>query len=567
MFTFKAMPILAPSKLIAAAGFVAVTHLFMLSAVNGQVNSTEQKLIQKTDVGKLSSGGKLKPVQANMDIRKYAITLDVDIANKFIKGNTVVNLQLKNTADTILLDLIQHYNIESIKVDGKPVSFDHKDEKIYIKGNGFDKSNQFSAGNHSVFIAYSGNPPEAVRPPWLGGFTWAKDRSGNDWVSINIQKEGGRMYFPCKDHPSDEPNEGAELYITVPKGLSVAGPGLLQKTVTKKDKTSFFWKTNYSISNYCILFNIGKYKVVKDSYTTINGNVVPIEYYILEEDSAQAKRVIEAKKRDSKILEKYFGEYPWYKEKIGIAAVPNSGMEHQTMITFDNKFIFTTVGGQEYSANLFHEYAHEWWANKVTNRDWAHMWIQEGIGTYAEALAMYELGGQEEYNKIIAAHKRGIRYRKPLVGGEELSEDETYAGNDIYTKGSFFMHSLRYVIGDDVFFKTLKQLATDEAYTYDNTVTTTDVEQLFSKAAGYSLKPFFDFHLRTTELMEISIKETGYQQYQIKPLNYFMDLPYEVTINGKPVRMMIGKEGITFKSNSLPLVDAAGYYLKKLTIQ
>lgn len=566
MFSNKPTRFLKTAHIIAAAGLV-FSQLISLSSAIAQENSSPQNAVQKTDIGKLSSGGKLKPVQANMDIRKYSLNLDVDIANKFIKGNTTVNLQLKNAADTILLDLIQHYNIEAIKVDGKPVSFDHKEEKIYIKGNGYDKSNQFGAGNHSVFIAYSGNPPEAVRPPWLGGFTWAKDRSGNDWVSINIQKEGGRMYFPCKDHPSDEPNEGVEMNITVPKGLSVAGPGLLQKTVTKKDKTSFFWKTNYTISNYCVLFNIGKYALVKDSYTTINGNVVPIEYYILEEDIAQAKRVIEAKKRDSKILEKYFGEYPWYKEKIGIAAVPNSGMEHQTMITFDNKFIFTTVGGQEYSANLFHEYAHEWWANKVTNKDWAHMWIQEGIGTYAEALAMYELGGQEEYDKIIAAHKRGIRYRKPLVGGEELSEDETYAGNDIYTKGSFFMHSLRYVIGDELFFKTLKQLATDEAYTYDNMVTTTDVEQLFSKAAGYSLKPFFDFHLKTTQLMEVSIKETGYQQYQIKPLNYFMDLPYEVTINGKASRMMIGKEGITVKSNSLPLVDAAGYYLKKLTIQ
>lgn len=567
MISHKPNRLIKCAHIIAAVGFVTLTQIFTLPNSYGQMNSTETNSVQKTDIGKLSSGGKLKPVQANMDIRKYSLNLDVDIANKFIKGNTTVNLQLKNAADTILLDLIQHFHIEAIKVDGKPVSFDHKEEKIFIKGNGFDKTNQFGAGNHSVFIAYSGNPPEAIRPPWLGGFTWAKDRSGNDWVSINIQKEGGRMYFPCKDHPSDEPNEGVEMNITVPKGLSVAGPGLLQKTVTKKDKTSFFWKTNYTISNYCVLFNIGKYAVVKDSYTTINGNVVPIEYYILEEDIAQAKRVIEAKKRDSKILEKYFGEYPWYKEKIGIAAVPNSGMEHQTMITFDNKFIFTTVGGQEYSANLFHEYAHEWWANKVTNKDWAHMWIQEGIGTYAEALAMYELGGQEEYNKIIAAHKRGIRFKKPLVGGEELSEDETYAGNDIYTKGSFFMHSLRYVLGDDIFFKTLKQLATDEAYTYDNTVTTTDVEQLFSKAAGYSLKPFFDFHLRTTQLMEVSIKETGYQQYQIKPLNYFMDLPYEVTINGKPSRMTIGKEGVTVKSASLPLVDAAGYYLKKLTIQ
>lgn len=550
-------------RLIAAAGLMGIA-VFCTSP---------RALGQKTDIGKLSSGGKLKPVQANMDIRKYILNLDVDIANKFIKGNTTVNLQLKNAADTILLDFIQHFTIESIKVDGKTVSFDHKEEKIFIKGTGgdgvkpFSTNNQFPAGNHSVLITYEGNPPEAIRPPWLGGFTWSKDRSGNDWVSINIQKEGGRMYFPCKDHPSDEPNEGVEMNITVPAGLSVAGPGLLQKTVTKKNKSTFSWKTNYTISNYCILFNIGKYRVFKDSYTTINNNIVPIEYYILEEDSSQAKRVIEAKKRDSKILEKYFGEYPWYKEKIGIAAVPNSGMEHQTMITFDNKFIFTTVGGQDYSANLFHEYAHEWWANKVTNRDWAHMWIQEGIGTYAEALAMYELGGQEEYNKIIAAHKRGIRHKKPLVGGEELSEDETYAGSDIYTKGSFFMHSLRYVLGDELFLKTLKQLATDPAYTYDNTVISNDVEQLFSKAAGYSLKPFFDFHLKTTQLIEVSIKETGYQQYQIKPLNYFMDLPFEITLNGKATRMMLGKDGISVKSNTIPMVDAAGYYLKKVVIQ
>lgn len=546
-------------RLLIQFGLMGMMQLLIL-----QVLIVQTAFAQPTDIGKLSSGGKLKPVQANMDIRKYILNLDVDIANKFIKGNTTVNLQLKNAADTILLDFIQHYNIESIKVDGKAVSFNHIEEKIFITA---DSKSPFSAGDHSVFIAYGGNPPEAVRPPWLGGFTWSKDRSGNDWVSINIQKEGGRMYFPCKDHPSDEPNEGVEMNITVPAGLSVAGPGLLQKTVTKKNKSTFSWKTNYTISNYCILFNIGKYRVFKDSYTTINNNIVPIEYYILEEDSAQAKRVIEAKKRDSKILEKYFGEYPWYKEKIGIAAVPNSGMEHQTMITFDNKFIFTTVGGQEYSANLFHEYAHEWWANKVTNKDWAHMWIQEGIGTYAEALAMYELGGQTEYDKIIAAHKRGIRYRKPLVGGEELSEDETYAGNDIYTKGSFFMHSLRYVLGDELFLKTLKQLATDPAYTYDNTVTTTDVEQLFSKAAGYSLKAFFDFHLRTTQIIEVSIKEIGYQQYQIKPLNYFMDLPFEITLNGKAIRMMLGKDGMTVKSNSVPMVDAAGYYLKKLVIQ
>jgi aminopeptidase N len=279
-----------------------------------------------------------------------------------------------------------------------------------------------------------------------------------------------------------------------------------------------------------------------------------------------ADKLIEVKARDTRILEKYFGEYPWYKEKIGICAVPNSGMEHQTNITFQNKFEYSRIGDNDYSANLFHEYAHEWWANKVTNKDWAHMWIQEGIGTYAEALAHYELGGQAAYDKIISAHRRSIKYKKPMVGAEELSEDETYAQSDIYTKGSFFMHSLRFVLGDAIFLPTLYKLATDPAYTYDNFVTSKDVEQLFSKAAGTDLKPFFDFYLRTTDVLDFTVKEVGYQQYLIRINNHFMPLPLEIiTSNGKQ-KTTIGKEGITVQSAVPPQVDPNGNYLKKITM-
>jgi aminopeptidase N len=288
---------------------------------------------------------------------------------------------------------------------------------------------------------------------------------------------------------------------------------------------------------------------------------------VLEEDTMHAKKLIETKIRDTKILEKYFGEYPWYKEKIGIAEVPNSGMEHQTMITFDNQFKYQIIGGQAYSDNLFHEYAHEWWANKVTNKDWAHMWIQEGIGTYAEALAYYDLGGEEAYQAKMAAFKKSIKYKKPMVGGEELSEDETYAGNDIYTKGAFFMHSLRYVIGDAIFLPTLKKLATDPQYTYDNFVTSKDLEELFTQAAGYSLKPFFDFYLRTTSTLDFNVKEIGYQQYQITPANYVMDLPVDIMVNHTKEKKTLTKEGIKITSQHPPIIDPKGYYLKKVFVQ
>lgn len=517
--------------------------------------------INNRDILYLTSGGKLNPLQANMDIRHYSIVLDVDIAKQSIAGFTEIKLNLSKKIDTLLLDLIHLYKVSAIEVNGVKSAYFQKDDKIYITS-----ISGFGIGQQIVKIDYAGIPPVAIKPPWDGGFTWVKDEAGNDWVAINIQGEGGKIYFPSKDHPSDEPNEGVDMKITVPSNLVVAGPGLLQEAKTKKNKTTYHWKTNYTISNYCILFNIGKYKVVKDSYTTIEGNKVPIEYYVLEVDTAQAKKVIELKKRDTKILEKYFGEYPWVKEKIGIAEVPNSGMEHQTMITFDNKFKYKTINGQEYSDNLFHEYAHEWWANKVTNKDWAHMWIQEGIATYAEALAMLEIGGESAYNTMINGHRRGVKNRKAMVLGEEITEEEVYSGGDIYGKGSFFMHSLRYVIGDEIFFPTLKKLATDPAYTYDNFVTTDDVEKLFSKASAQNLKPFFDFYLRTTDVLDINIKEIGFQKYQITIKNFFMPLPFDIVINGKSDKKIIPAEGLVVNSSFVPQIDPKGNYLKKITI-
>jgi aminopeptidase N len=516
---------------------------------------------QDRDISYMTSGGKLHPLQANMDIRHYTLILDIDIEGKAINGQTEIDLIVTNTTDTLLFDLVHLLTVTKTIVNDKEVRFVQKDDKIYVIA-----ANGFSAGKQKVVIAYGGQPPVAVKPPWDGGFTWTKDTQGNPWVVINCQGEGGKVYYPCKDHPSDEPNEGADLKITVPVGLVVAGPGLLQSVNNANNKVTYHWKTNYTISNYCILFNIAKYKVVTRNYTTILGNVVPMQYYVLEADTGYAQHLLDLKERDSRVLEKYFGEYPWVKEKIGIAEVSNPGMEHQTMITYGDRFNYKKIGGQDYSANLFHEYAHEWWANKVTNKDWAHMWIQEGIATYAEALCYRELGGEEAYNALIAEHRRSIRNKKAMVLGDEVTEEETYSGGDIYTKGSFFMHTIRFVIGDSIFFPTLKMLATDPKYTYHNFVTSSDVEKLFSTQSKKDLRPLFDLYLRTTDVIDISVKETAYQTYFIKINNFFMPLPMDITSDRGTKRMNIPKEGITIKSSSPPIIDAMGHYMKKVMI-
>ncbi len=508
-----------------------------------------------------NSGGKLNPLQANMDIRHYTISLEVDISNQRINGFVETDLILAHPADTILFDLIDIFKVKKIIVEKQIVSFSRKNDKIFITAG-----KKFNEGKHKVRIEYEGKPPIAARPPWNGGFTWTTDKNGKPWVVINDQLDGAKVYFPCKDHPSDEPNEGVDLFITVPKGLTVAAFGLLQGTSSKGNTTTFHWKTNYTISNYCILFNIADYQLVSRPYKTILGHTVPMDYYILRQDANKAQSVLDIRERDTHILEKYFGEYPWIKEKIGIAEVPNPGMEHQTMITYGDPFNYQRFGGQNYSANLFHEFAHEWWANKVTNKDWAHEWIQEGIASYAEALCFRELTGEKGYDSMLLYFKNRIENKKPVVQGEEVNTQDTYT-RDIYFKGAIFMNTLRYVIGDEIFFPTLKKLATDPNYTYDNFVTTTDVEKLFSNESKINLKPLFDFYLRTTNVLEITIKQTDVTSWTVQAKQIPMTLPIEISGSNGSTKVNLTMQPIKIESVTPPVVDLGGHYLKRVIIE
>ncbi|MEJ5994426.1 M1 family metallopeptidase [Pedobacter sp. Du54] len=511
------------------------------------------------------SGGKLKPLQANMDIRHYTLNLNIAIDQQAISGFAEITVDLIQPADTLLLDLIDVYKIKSIWLDKVAVTFKHQHDSVLVL------KPKISTGRHIVKINYEGKPPIAINPPWDGGFTWTKDKAGNAWVAINCQLNGAKIYFPCKDHPSDEPNEGADLYITIPKGLSVAGPGLLQSVKPQKNNLStWHWKTNYTISNYCILFNIGKYEVAERAYTTINGTKVPMQFYLLPGYMEKATKLLDMRERDTRVLEKYFGEYPWIKEKIGLAQVPNPGMEHQTMITFGGPFEFTQYPKFEFSANLFHEFAHEWFANKITNTDWAHMWIQEGITTYADALFFRDWLGEKGYDSVMLSKRRGIANKKPIVLGDGLNMKEVYNG-DVYNKGAFFMHTLRYVLGDSLFFPALKQLSTDVVYPYNRFLNSNDVEKHFSRYAKRDLKPLFDFYLYKAETIDIELTKVKPDTYLIRLQNMPMKLTFEVLtdIGIQKIDFVNTKRGeeLQIKSKIQPVIDPNGWYFKKVIIQ
>jgi len=510
----------------------------------------------------LKSGGKLKPEQAIMDIRHYTVALDVDPEQKTITGYTEIDLNLSQATGTLLFDLWHGLTINQVWVNNKTTPFTHSEDDL-VK---ITTTQPLPAGKVKVKIAYGGHPGIASRPPWVGGFQWDKDSKGNPWIAITCQGEGAKIYFPCKDHPSDEPNEGADMIITVPKGLVVAAPGLLQKVTTKKDKSTYHWKTNYTISNYCIVFNIAKYKVASRTYTTVDGNKVPMEYYVLEENFDKAEKLLDLFEQSCHIQEKYFGEYPWVKERIAASETPHLGMEHQTNIAYGNKYRYEKLGGKDFDWLLHHEFGHEWWANKVTNRDWGHMWIQEGICSFGDAMATRELAGEAAYLKRMQQTGRNTQNRLPVVRGDEVDSDSAYYG-DIYGKGAFFMHTLRYVMGDSIFFPTLKKFATSPQYTYDNMVTTSDVEQFFSSNFGKSLKPLFQLFLYTTDKLEIHVRQTAEDKYFVKLLNIDMPLPVDMVTDGVRQRIMLDKKGIVITSKTPLQIDPDVFYLKKLIME
>jgi aminopeptidase N len=308
---------------------------------------------------------------------------------------------------------------------------------------------------------------------------------------------------------------------------------------------------------------VADYGLAKRTYTTIDGNKVPMDYYHLTENKEKAEKLLDLYEQSARILEKYFGEFPWAKERMGMSETPHLGMEHQTNIAYGNRYNYQKVGGKDFDWLLHHEFGHEWWANKVTNKDWAHMWIQEGICSFGDALATRELAGEEAYRQQMRATARNTQNRFPVVRGEQVDTDSTYH-KDIYGKGAFFIHTLRFVIGDDIFFPTLKKLATDSQYTYNNMVTTADVEKLFSSASGKNLKPLFEFYLYTTKKLEILVKQTGEKTYEVSLLNFEDTLPVEVNLSSGVQRTEISKTPARVTSDHTPVIDESVFYLKRV---
>ena len=525
------------------------------------------------------TGGPLMFEQAVYDVQNYDISLKVDPASKTISGTTVMTARTVIPTNVIVLDLDTPYTINKI-VDGtgKGLKYERREGKIWIW---FPFSKQVGE-EIKTSITYSGSPRIAPRAPWVGGFMWAKTPSGADWISVALQNDGADLEFPCKDHPSDKPATSS-MHITVPDPLIATGPGKFEGVKKNNDATSTYnWHMTNPIANYSLVFNAAPYKTVEDTYKSISGETLPIIFYVISEDFEKAPRLVEEQKKYLAFYEKYLGPYPFRTQKVGIVETPHLGMEHSTDIAYGNQFKFNADGTDWL---LLHEFGHEWWANLVTASDWKDFWLHEGFQSYMDTLYQEYLHGQDAYLKAMAGRVKGLRNQQPVAPREPKISYQVYmsapdyvnSDGDIYGKGALILHTLRYLIGDEKFFKALHHMAypTKEMETYtdgrqERLVTTDDFQTIAEQDSGMKLDWFFELYLRQPKLPRLlgasgsdcQAKCTFNLQWET-PNNMPFPMPVDVVVDGKTQRVeMPNGKGSVIYSGKPPVIDPNGWVLK-----
>ena len=526
------------------------------------------------------TGGPLRFEQAAFDVHSYDVELDVNPATRSIRGSMVMRAKIVIPTNVIQLDLDTPYKIDMVRESGADRKYEFKDGKIWIW---FPMTKQVGE-TITIAIGYAGTPREAPRPPWIGGFMWKKTPSGADWISVALQNDGADLMFPCKDHPSDKAAL-VEMHITVPDPLIATGPGKLVSTVKNKNGTSTFnWEMDNPISNYSIVFNAAPYKLIRDKYKSITGQFMPIDFYVLPEDADKGPGLIAEQKKYLAFYEKYLGPFPFRAIKVGIVETPHLGMEHSTNIAYGNQFKYDKDGTDWL---LLHEFGHEYWANLVTASDWRDFWIHEGFQSYMDTLYQEHLHGQDAYIKAMVARQRGFKNKQPVAPREPKIAYQVYmsapdylnSDGDIYGKGAYFLHTLRYLIGDQAFFKALHHMAYPtkamEGYTdgrQERLVNTDDFLTIAEADSGMKLGWLFEMYLRQPKLPKLVADIKGVADNPVRnilalhwetPDNMPFPMPVDVEVNGKITRvdMSKGVAEIPFEGKT-PVVDPKGWVLK-----
>jgi aminopeptidase N len=515
--------------------FLLLISSFLLLASCSLAQPLNQKLkFTRQDTLRGSNGAE----RAWWDVLHYDVNVTPDYNTKTIIGKTTIQYKVLPNRKSIYMqiDLQQPLVVDTVYYNGK-LYINDPSRPYYNEGNVWHIPLPQSEVNstHSVTIVYSGKPREAVKPPWDGGWIFAKDEQGRPWMTVACQGLGASVWYPCKDYQGDEPDNGATLTINVPKDLVAVGNGRLDSKSENPNLNSYTWEVKSPINNYSIVPYIGHYVNWSDTLQGEKGRL-DLNYWVLDYDLSKAKKQFEQVKPMLRAFEYWFGPYPFYEDGFQLIEAPHLGMEHQSAVAYGNQFsngyLGTDLSGSSWGLKwdyiIVHESGHEWFGNNITTKDIADMWVHEGFTDYSETLFTEYYYGKEAANEYLQGLRKNIANDKPIIGPYGVNQE---GSGDMYYKGANLIHTIRQVINDDEKFRQILRGLNKDFY--HQTVTSKQVETYISQKAGKDLSKIFDQYLRTAQIPTLQLKAEG-DKIKFKWTNCIagFDMPVKLT-NGQ----------------------------------
>jgi len=493
--------------------------------------------------------GSITPEREWWNLKHYELAVEVFPKTKTIKGSNIICFEVLKSAKKMQIDLQEPLQITKITHQNKKLNYTREGNVYWIH---FSKNIPINS-EEKIIIFYEGKPTESKNPPWSGGITWRKDEKGNNFIASSNQGIGASIWWPNKDHSYDEPENGIDMYITVPEHLTDVSNGRLINTIHNKEaKTkTFHWQVTNPINNYGVNINIGNYSHFSETFKGEKGNL-DCNYWVLKHNLLKAKKQFKQAKMTLEAFEHWFGPYPFYEDSYKLVEAPYLGMEHQSSVTYGNRFKNGYLGidlsgtgvGLKFDFIIVHESGHEWFANSITNKDVADMWIHESFTAYSESLFIDYHFSTKEAEDYIVGTRKSIKNDKPLIGQYNVNNE---GSGDMYYKGANMLHTLRQIINNDKKWRSILRGLNSEFY--HKQVTTKQIENYIIEKGNLNISGFFDQYLRTIKIPALEYQIKGNKTtYSLKNAVKNLKIPIKVWINQKPVWLDASTRSKTYLS-------------------
>lgn len=453
--------------------------------------------------------GSITPERAWWDVQKYDITVKPDFTTKTTAGSNVITYKVlqETHPDVMQIDLQAPLHIDSVLLNHVERPEYKQDGNVwYVKVPSLQRKGE----THTLQLFFSGTPKEGIRPPWIGGWTFTRDSLNRPWMTVTCQGLGASVWYPCKDHQSDEPDHGASLTMIVPDTLVAVANGRMKSEVKNQDGTATYtWEVINPINNYDIIPYIGKYVNFKGQYAGEKG-ALDLSYWVLDYNLEKAKHYMPSEvTKMLSAFEYWMGPYPFYEDGYKLIDAPHTGMEHQSGIAYGNWYkpgyrlrdASGTGLGMKWDFIIVHESGHEWFGNNITSNDLADMWIHESFTNYSETLYVDYHYGKEAGDAYNQGIRNGIRNDNPIIGHYGVNEE---GSGDMYPKGGNMLHTIRHSMDNDQLFRNILR-GLNKTF-YHRTVDADQIEQYVSGQARFNYKRVFDQYLLTTQVPELKLR-------------------------------------------------------------